>query len=96
MRKLTPADFEREREEARRKAQLDYNTDMYAARMEGLIEGFAEVMQKTAIHFYERLLGRRETPNERLEGMSLADLTHLANELRRQALKELAGVRNPD
>jgi hypothetical protein len=36
---LAQTDVERERYEARRKAQLDYNTGMKAARLEGLAEG---------------------------------------------------------
>ncbi len=36
---LTQTDLERERYEARRKAQLDYNTGIKVARMEGVAEG---------------------------------------------------------
>src|SRR5438445_9614512 len=39
---LTQTDLERERYEARRKAQLDYNTGLKVARMEGREEGLAE------------------------------------------------------
>ena len=50
---------ERELYEARRKAQLDYNTGLKVARMEGLIEG--EIRR---IHGYEQLLKLPETAAE--------------------------------
>jgi hypothetical protein len=70
---LSQTDLERERYEARRKAQLDYNTDMKAARLEGLaegeakgkikgkIEGLAEGKIIGVIQFCERLLKCPET-----------------------------------
>jgi hypothetical protein len=52
---LTQTDLERERYEARRKAQLDYNTGLKVARMEGEKIGL--------IHAFERLLiARRLRP----------------------------------
>ena len=47
---LTQTDLERERYETRRKAQLDYNTGIKVARMEGRAEAL--------IHLCERLLQR--------------------------------------
>jgi hypothetical protein len=55
---LTQADLERERYEARRKGELDYLSDMRAARQEGEIIG--------AIHLCEQLLQRPLTPTEQL------------------------------
>ena len=76
---LTQTDLERERYEARRKAQLDYNTGLKMARLEGEMIG--------VIHLCERLLNRSPTPTEHLAGLSLADLTRLADELQAQLLK---------
>lgn len=57
---LTQDDLERERYEARRKAQLD-NTGIKSARMEGLEEGLLKGQQEGErigrIHLFERLLG---------------------------------------
>jgi hypothetical protein len=39
---LSQTDIERERYEARRKAQLDFNSDMKAARLDGKAEGKIE------------------------------------------------------
>jgi hypothetical protein len=74
---LSQTDVERERYEARRKAQLDYNTGMKVARLEGRLEG----EQIGRIHTYERLLQRPETPTEQLATLSLEDLTRRADEL---------------
>jgi predicted transposase/invertase (TIGR01784 family) len=74
---LSQTDLERERYEARRKAQLDYNTGMKVARMEGREEG----EQIGRIHAFERLLHRPETPTEQLLALSLEDLTRRADEL---------------
>jgi len=80
---LTQTDIERERYEARRKAQLDYNTGLKVARMEGRAEG-----EKIGIiHAFERLLNRLETPSEELARLSLDDLTRLADELKAQLQK---------
>jgi predicted transposase/invertase (TIGR01784 family) len=80
---LTQSDLERERYEARRKAQSDYNTGMKVARLEGRAEG-----EKIGIiHFCERMLNRPQTPTEQLAGLSLDELTRLADELQAQVLK---------
>jgi hypothetical protein len=70
---LSQTDLERERYEARRKAQLDYNTGMKMARLEGELIG--------RIHAFEHLLQRPETPTEQLLALSLEDLTRRADEL---------------
>jgi hypothetical protein len=84
---LAQTDLERERYEARRKAQLDYNTAVKVARMEGSEEGVAKG-QIHLIHFCERLLHRPETPTEQLTALSLEDLTRLADELQAQVIKQ--------
>ena len=73
---LTQTDLERERYEARRKAQLDYNTGLKVARMEGEKIGL--------IHAFERLLNRPETPSDELSRLSLEDLGRLADDLQAQ------------
>ncbi len=82
---LSQTDLERERYEARRKWQLDYNTGLKVARQEGHREGRQdgrrEGEQIGRIHAYERLLQRPETPIERLTDLSLEDLTLRADEL---------------
>jgi predicted transposase/invertase (TIGR01784 family) len=80
---LAQTDAERDRYEARRKAQLDYNTGMKVARMEGRVEGTIP-----AIQLCEQLLNRPETPATELAGMPLADLLRLADELRALVLKQ--------
>jgi predicted transposase/invertase (TIGR01784 family) len=74
---LSQTDQERERYEARRKWQLDYNTGMKVARMEGREEG----EQIGRIHAYERLLRRPETPADQLVTLSVEELTRQADEL---------------
>jgi predicted transposase/invertase (TIGR01784 family) len=78
---LSQTDLERERYEARRKAQLDYNTGMKVARMEGREEGLLEGEQIGRIHAFERLLQRPETPTEQLAALSVEELTRRADEL---------------
>jgi hypothetical protein len=78
---MLKTDLERERYEARRKAQLDYNTGLKAARMDGRAEGRIEGEKIGAIHLCERLLNRPETPTGQLAGMSLEELSRLAEEL---------------
>jgi predicted transposase/invertase (TIGR01784 family) len=73
---LSQTDQERELYEARRKWQLDYNTGLKAARLEGEHIG--------RIHLCERLLGRPETPTEQLVALSLEELTRRADELQAQ------------
>ena len=84
---LTQTDLKRERYEARRKAQLDYNTDMKEARLEGHEEGRLEGRTEgeiRTIHVCERLLHRPETPTEQLAQLPLDELTRLADELQEQ------------
>jgi hypothetical protein len=83
---LSQTDVERDRYEARRKAQLDYNSDMKAARLDGKAEGLAESKFIGVIQFCERLLQCPETPMERLQALSLEELTRLAGELQTQLL----------
>jgi hypothetical protein len=93
--KLAQTDAERERYEARRKAQLDYNTGLKVARMEGREEGRQEGRSQGRaegeigrIHLCERLLQRPLTPTEQLVNRSLEELTQLADDLQAQVLKE--------
>ena len=90
---LTQTDIERERYEARRKAQLDYNSGIKAARLEGQEDGRTEGLAKGRvegkigeIHLCERLLQRSETPSEQLQRLSLEELTRLAEDLQVQLL----------
>jgi hypothetical protein len=84
----TPAEEERERHEARWKAQLDYNTAMKVARMEGFEEGYAKGQKIGPIHYCQRLLKRRETPTEQLLTLSIEDLTRMADDLQQQVLSQ--------
>jgi predicted transposase/invertase (TIGR01784 family) len=86
--KLAQSDAERERYEARRKAQLDYNTGLKVARMEGREEGRAQGEVIGRIHLCERLLKRPLTPTEQLIDRALEELIHLADDLQAQVLKE--------
>jgi hypothetical protein len=81
---LAQTDLERERYEARRKAQLDYNTGMKVAHLEGQKKG----EKIGVIQLCERLLKRPETPTEKLAALSIEDLTRLADELQGQVFKE--------
>jgi predicted transposase/invertase (TIGR01784 family) len=98
---LTQTEEERERYEARRKAQLDHNTIVKVARLEGLQEGRLEGLQEghqdgrtegekigliRLIHFCERLLNRPETPSDELANHSMEELMRLADELQAQGL----------
>jgi predicted transposase/invertase (TIGR01784 family) len=80
---LSQTDLERERYEARRKAQLDYNTGLKVSRMEGREEG----EKIGVIHLLERWLNRPETPTEQLTALSIEELTRLADGLQDQFLK---------
>jgi predicted transposase YdaD len=94
--------LERERYEARRKAQLDYNSGLISARMEGeekgrmegrmegKEEGRSEAERIAAIrliHLCERLLQRSEYSKEELDRLSLSELTRLGNDLEAELLK---------
>jgi flagellar biosynthesis/type III secretory pathway protein FliH len=87
---LSQTDQERERYEARRKAQLDWNTGIKVARLEGREEGLQEGQAKGEkigiIHLCERLLQRPETPTEQLAALSIDELARLAEDLQRQVL----------
>lgn len=93
---LTKTDEERERYEARRKAQLDYNTGIKVARMEGKEEGREEGREEGLekgekigmIHLCEKLLNRPQTAAAELAGLSLDDLTRLADTLQAEVLKK--------
>jgi len=82
---LTQSDLERERYEARRKAQLDYDTDIKVARLEGREEGaqqgLAKGQQIGRVQTYERLLHQPTTPTEQLAQASVEDLSRRADEL---------------
>jgi hypothetical protein len=69
---LTQTDIERERYEARRKAQLDHNTAMNFAKIVG------------AINAYEQLLELPETPEAQLIRLSREDLIRLADDLKKR------------
>ena len=89
---LTQTDLERERYEARRKAQLDENNIVKAARLEGREEGRVEGRTQGEkigiIHLCEHLLHKAETPTEELMALSLEDLARRAEELQGQVLKQ--------
>ena len=80
LRMLTQTDIERERYEARRKAQLDHNTWMSEARQEGRSEG----EKVGAIHAFERMLNLPLTPREQLLTFPLVELDRLVEELQKQ------------
>jgi predicted transposase/invertase (TIGR01784 family) len=88
---FTQTDQERERYEARRKAQLDDQTRLRVAHMEGREEGLhqgrTEGEQIGAIHAYEQLLNRPLTPTDQLAILSLEELTRLTEDLQAQVLK---------
>jgi hypothetical protein len=84
---LTQADLERERNEARLKAQLDQNTLVKAAFLKGREEGRIQGEQIGLIHGYERILNRPETPTEELAALDVEELTRRADELQRQAIR---------
>jgi predicted transposase/invertase (TIGR01784 family) len=94
---LTQTEIERERYEARLKAQLDQDSfEVYWKRR--LEQGLKEGLQKGrdegrkvgeqigAIHAFERVLRRAETPEEQLRTQSLDALTQLAADLEKQAI----------
>lgn len=97
---LTQDDLERERYEARRKAQLELNTNLKSARMEGVAAGRVLGLQEGrvfgrkegekigTIHLCERFLGRVETPVERLASLPLAELERLADQLEAELRKQ--------
>jgi predicted transposase/invertase (TIGR01784 family) len=74
---LSQTDLERERYEARRKAQMDQISFLNAARREGREEG--KLMGR--IQLLERWLQRPQTPEEELAALSLEELTRRADDL---------------
>jgi len=84
---LTRTDQERERYESRRKAQLDYNTGLKVAKMEGRDEGRTEGEKIGMIHAYEGLLNRPETSTEELARLTLDELNRLSDDLQAQLRK---------
>jgi predicted transposase/invertase (TIGR01784 family) len=76
---LTQTELERERYEARRKAQLDHNTLVRVTLDQGEKIG--------TIHTLEQILNRQETPREQLAALPLEALARLADELRAQLPK---------
>jgi hypothetical protein len=93
---LTQTDLERERSEARRKAQLDYQTGLNAARLEGREEGLSKGREEGLtkgekigiIHLCERMLNRPQTPSGQLAALPLEDLTRLADELQARLVQK--------
>jgi hypothetical protein len=70
----------------RRKAQLDHDGAIGFARQQGHTMG--------SIFDYERFLRRPQTPTEQLIGLSLYDLTRLANDLEKEALSHQIEIAN--
>ena len=84
---LAQAAEQRERYEARRKWQLDHNTSLKEARLEGRAEGRTD--EKIGIvHFCERLLKRPETAIDQLARLTLEDLTRLVNQLQNEVERQ--------
>jgi predicted transposase/invertase (TIGR01784 family) len=88
LRMLSQTDLERERYEARRKAQLDYSSGLSAARLEGKEEGLEKGEKIGIIHAFERLLNKPETRREQLLLLSEEELTQLSNSLQSQLAKK--------
>jgi len=81
---LTQTDIERERYESRRKAQMDHNSFMNAARREGQAIG----QEIGVIHLCEQMLHRPESPEQQLLALSLENLKRLAEDLKKQVLNQ--------
>ena len=84
---VTQSEIERERYEARRKAQLDQNTVVNVARREGERTGQAKGEKIGMIQLCERLLGLPQTPTEQLAGLTFDELTRLAGDLEARLTK---------
>ncbi len=80
---LSQTDVERERYESRRMAQLDYNTGLKVARMEGLEQGEKIGM----IHILESLLNQAKTPRDQLLLLSMEELAQMGDALKAQLAK---------
>lgn len=85
---LTQTNEERELYEARRKAQLDHNTGLKMARLEGQEEGLSKGEKIGTIQLCERVLHRPATSREQLVQLSLEELTRLAEALQKQLLEQ--------
>src|SRR5207302_6388831 len=92
---ISQTELERERYEARRKWQLDYNSGLSAARREGREEGQAQGREEgrvegrrieiiRSIQFCEGLLGRPQTPAADLTRSSVEELAHLSERLQQE------------
>ncbi len=84
---VTQTELERERYEARRKAQMDFASGMEEARLDGLEKGRIEGEKIGIIHVCERMLNRPETPTEQLAQLSLEELSRLTEDLQEHVLK---------
>lgn len=85
---LTQSDIDRERYEARRKAQHDHISFMGHARREGQKIGQEIGKMVGAIQAYEQMLHQPETPEEQLLALPMEELTRRAEALRNQALNK--------
>ena len=86
---LTRNSPERERYEARRKAQLDINTMRGEAFEEGLEKGMEKARREekaSMIRTFQQVLNQPLTSTEQLSGQSLDDLTQLETALRLKLL----------
>ena len=81
---MAQSEIERERYEARRKAQMDHDWIIKSSKAESRAEGLAQGEKIGAIHVYERLLNKSETPREQLQSITLEELTRMADALRMQ------------
>ena len=87
---LTQDQLERERYEARLKAQLDRNSLLKEAerrREQGHKEGLARGEKIGVIHLCEQLLNLPRTPDAELAALSLEELTSRAEKLQQQLSK---------
>ena len=84
---VTQTELERERYEARRKAQMDFASGLEEARLDGLEKGRIEGEKIGIIHVCERMLNRPETPTEQLAQLSLEELSRLTEDLQEHVLK---------
>ena len=88
---LAQTDQERERYESRRKAQLDYNTGLKVARLEGMTEGELKGRMQgeiSKIQLCERLLKRAESTTEKLAALSLQELAQITRQLEDELLRQ--------
>ena len=84
---MAQSELERERYEARKKAQLDYDWILKETKAEALAQGRAEgamIEAASAVQRLERLLKHPQTPTEQLMALSLADLRRRADELEKR------------